>query len=62
MGFPHDAVVKNPPSNVGDARDAGSIPRSERIPGVRHHNPLQYCLKKSMDTGACMRSQRVRHD
>ena len=25
-GFPGDAMVKNPPANVGDARDAGSIP------------------------------------
>ena len=59
MGFPHGAVVKNLPA---DARDAGSILGSERIPGVRHHNPLQYCLKNSMDRGACMGSQRVRHD
>ena len=27
-------VVKNPPTNSGDARDAGSIPGSERSPGV----------------------------
>ena len=25
-GFPGGAVVKNPPANVGDARDTGSIP------------------------------------
>ena len=24
-GFPGDTVVKNPPANTGDARDAGSI-------------------------------------
>ena len=39
-------VVKNPPSNAGDTRDAGSIPGSGRSPGGRHGNPLQYsCLK-----------------
>ena len=27
-------VVKNPPVNTGDARDAGSIPGSGRSPGV----------------------------
>ena len=41
-------VVKNPPADAGDARDKGSIPRSERSPGVGSENPLQYsCLKKS---------------
>ena len=37
LGFPeltHGSVVKNPPANAGDARDAGSIPESERSPGV----------------------------
>ena len=28
-GFPGGTVVKNPPSNSGDARDAGLIPGSE---------------------------------
>ena len=26
MGFPHGAVVKNPPANAGNTRDAGSMP------------------------------------
>ena len=34
--------VKNPPANVGDIRDMGSIPRSGRSPGGGHGNPLQY--------------------
>ena len=39
-------VVKNPPANTGDIRDAGLIPGSERSPGGRHGNPLQYsCLE-----------------
>ena len=46
-------MVKNPPANAGDARDAGLIPRSRRSPGEENGNPLQYsCLEKSMDRGA----------
>ena len=43
-------VVKNPPANAGDIRDAGSIPGSGRSPGGGHGNPLQYsCLGNSMN-------------
>ena len=36
-----------------DLRDASSIPESERSPGGRHGNPLQYsCLENPMDGGA----------
>ena len=43
-------VVKNLPSNAGDA---GLIPGSGRYPGVGNGSPLQYsCLENSMDTGA----------
>ena len=43
----------NPPANAGDIRDAGLIPGSERSPGGRHGNPLQYsCLENPMDRGA----------
>ena len=46
-------VVKNPPADAGDARDAGSIPGSTRVPGEGHGNPLQYpCLENPMDRGA----------
>ena len=46
-------VVKNPPANAGDMRDAGSIPGSGRTPGEGHGNPLQYaCLENPMDRGA----------
>ena len=34
-------MVKNPPANTGDVRDAGSIP-SSRSPAVGNGNPLQY--------------------
>ena len=43
-------VVKNPPVNAGDIRDAGSIPGLGRSPGRAHGNPLQYsCLENPMD-------------
>ena len=46
-------MVKNPPANARDTRDAGLIPGSERPPGEGKGNPLQYsCLKNSMDRGA----------
>ena len=46
-------VVKNPPANAGDIRDAGLIPGLGRSPGGGHDNPLQYsCLENSMDRGA----------
>ena len=33
-GFPDGAlVIKNPPANAGDVRDAGSIPGLGRYPG-----------------------------
>ena len=45
-------VVKNPPANAGDVRDAGLIPGSGRSPAGGHGNPLQYsCLENSMDRG-----------
>ena len=46
-------VVKNPPTNAGDARDMGSIPGLGRFPGRGHGNPVQYsCLGNPMDRGA----------
>ena len=46
-------VVKTPPANAGDIRNASSIPRSERSPGEGNGNPLQYsCLENSMNRGA----------
>ena len=46
-------VVKNLPTNAGDIRDMGLIPRSGRSPGEGHGNPLQYsCLENPMDRGA----------
>ena len=46
-------VVKNPPTNAGDVRDAGLIPGSGRCPGERNGNPLQYSsLGNPMDREA----------
>ena len=41
-GFPGDSVVKNPPTNAGDA---GSIPGLGRSPGGGNGNPLQYSCR-----------------
>ena len=46
-------MVKNPPANPGDARDAGSILELERCFGVGNGNPFKHsCLENSMDRGA----------
>ena len=46
-------VVKNLPTNTGDIRDTGSIPRSGRSLRVGNGNPSQYsCLENSMERGA----------
>ena len=43
-------VVKNPPDDMGDVRDVGSIPGLGRSPGEGHGNPLQYsCLYSASD-------------
>ena len=52
MCFPGDAVIKSPPANARDTRDAGSIPGLERSPGIRNVNTLQYsCLENSRNRG-----------
>ena len=45
--------MKNPPANAGDIRDTSLLPGSERPPGVRQDNPLQYSyMENPMDRGA----------
>ena len=45
-------VMKNPPANAGDIRDAGSVPGLGRSPGGGKNNPLQYsCLENPIDRG-----------
>ena len=46
-------LIKNLPASTRDARDAHSIPESERFPGGGNGNLLWYsCLEYSMDRGA----------
>ena len=53
MGFPGGSVVKNPPANAEDARDAGSILGMGRSPEAGNGNLLPYsCLENSTDRGA----------
>ena len=61
-------MVKNPPANAGDTRDAGSIPESGKSPGGGHGNLLQHsCLEnphgqRSLAKLQSIGSQRVGHD
>ena len=46
-------MVKNPPANARDIKEAGSISGSGRSPGGGHGNPLQYyCLENPVNRGA----------
>ena len=43
-------MVKNPPANEGDVKDARSIPGSGRSPLGGNGNPFQYsCLENPID-------------
>ena len=51
--FQMGLVVKNPPANAGNVRDAGSSPGSGRAPGGVRGSPIQYSfLENPMDRGA----------
>ena len=64
LGFPSGTVVKDPPANVGDARDVRDVSSNPELtfpgnilsgifPGEGNGNPLQYsCLENSMDRKA----------
>ena len=46
LDLPGGSVVKNPPADLGDIRDGGSIPGSGRSHGGEHGYPLQdTCLE-----------------
>ena len=46
-------VIKSPPANAGDLREAGLIPGLGRSLGRGHGNPLQFsCLENPMDREA----------
>ena len=61
-------VVKNPPANAGNLRDAGSIPESEKIPWrrARQHTPIflpgESHGQEEPGGLQSIGSQRVRHD
>ena len=51
-------MIKNPPANTGDTKDAGSIPASGRSPGVGNGNLLQRSfLENSMGREAWRATQ-----
>ena len=50
-------VVKNPPANIRDSRDMGSIPGLGISPEGGNGNPFQYSYQENP-----MESQRVEHD
>ena len=53
LGFPGSSAVKNLPADVGDPREASSIPWLGRSAGVGNDNLLKYsCLQNPMDRGA----------
>ena len=46
-------MVKNPPANAGELRDASSISESGSSPEGRHSNPLQHSYRENpTDRGA----------
>ena len=66
-GFPGGAVVKIPPANAGDTRDAGLIPglgRSPREKTATHSSNLAWEIPCTEEPGRLqsMGSQRVGHD
>ena len=61
--FPGSSVVKNPPANVGDSRDAGSTLDGEDPPEKENGNPLQYsCLENPTERGAWPGVEKIRHN
>ena len=65
--FPGGSSGNNLPANVGDIKDAGSIPGSGRSPGEGHGNPFQYFAWRIPWTEEPnglqpLGLQRVRHD
>ena len=50
LGFPGDSLIKNPPTNAGDA---GLIPGLGRSSGEENGNPFRFsCLGNPTDKGA----------
>ena len=70
MGYQMTLVVKNPPANVGDARDMGSIPQSGQEGPleqkmVTHSSILAWRIQWTEEPGGLQQSmgpQRVGRD
>jgi len=64
LGFPEALVVKNPPANAGDVRDAGLIPGFRRSPGGGYDNPRQYSCMEKEEPGRLQSTglQRIGHN
>ena len=67
MGFPGGAMVKNPPTNAGNTRDAGSVPVWEdplEQKMATHSSILAWKIPWTEEPGGLqsMGLQRVRHD
>ena len=51
--IPDGSLIKNLPTNAGDAGDSSLIPGLGRSPGGGNGNPLQYsCLENPIERGA----------
>ena len=62
MAFQVALVVKNSPTNAGDARDSGLIPRLGRSPVEGKGYPLQYSGLENSTEVQSMGLQRVGHN
>ena len=62
VGFQVVLVVKNPPANAGDIRDAGLIPGSGRSLGGGHGNPWRIPWTEEPGGLRSTGSQRAGHD
>ena len=67
MDFPGGSVVRNPPANAGDRRDAASIPESGRSlekEMATHSSVLAWGIPGTGEPGGLlsMGSHRVGHD
>ena len=64
MGFPGDAVIKNPPANARYVRDMGMIPGIGISLRVRNDNSLQCsCLEIQLtEEPGRLHGVRVRHN
>lgn len=62
LPFPGGTVVKTPLANLGDGRDASSIPGSRLSLGGGNGNPLQHSYQRILVGYSLGESHRVGHD